>query len=350
LNFRLKVTLWFSISVILIVSALLLVAHAHLDEELREDRWDRSHPKFPEWVIHGSFTDAEVHDILHELLWVWLVVGLPLVAASVGIGYWIAVQSVLPIRRINRELSVLSVESLQRGITASDRDPEIHALISHLNDLLCRLHDSYSEMAEFAGRVAHELRTPLTHLRMRLEEAAPSLPPDFSEEMQDGIRQLSRLVERSLLAAKAEGGRLSPTLADVDLSLLLEDLREAYDLAAAEKRIELRWRVHRGIQCRTDPELLRQILHNLFGNAVRHGFRLARVRLYFSRKNRSLVLCISNFTAPTEVNSEGMGIGLRLVRSLCSVLPGTRFASRKAVRVFSVRLTLPATQDSCSKK
>jgi len=320
LNFRFKVTLWFSISVIVIVSVLLLVAHAHLDEELREDRWDRSHPQFPEWVIHGSFTDAEVQDILDELLWIWLVVGVPLVAASVGIEYWIAVQSVLPVRKINRELSVLSVESLQRGITASDRDPEIYALVCHLNDLLRRLHDSYSEMAEFAGRVAHELRTSLTHLRMRIEEEAPSLPPDFCEEMQDGICQLSRLVERSLLTAKVEGGRLSPTLADVDLSLLLEDLREAYDLAAAEKGIELRWRVRQGIECRTIPELLRQILYNLFGNAVLHGLRLARVRLDFSRKNRSPVLCISNFIAPKEVHNEGMGIGLRLVHSLCSVL------------------------------
>ncbi len=77
MNFRLKIAAWFSLSLLAFAGVLVSTAHWHLDEELRKDRWDRSHPKFPQWVIHGSYTDEEVRDILGELIQVWLWVGIP---------------------------------------------------------------------------------------------------------------------------------------------------------------------------------------------------------------------------------------------------------------------------------
>ena len=136
---------------------------------------------------------------------------------------------------------------------------------------------SYNEMAEFSARVAHELRTPLTLLRMRMESAAPELPPDFSEEVQEEIRRLSQLVERSLLAAKAEGGKLEAQTVPVDLAGLLEDLHEGYALLASERSLTLDWRTLPSLVVASDPELLRQILHNLIGNAIRHGREKVRV-------------------------------------------------------------------------
>lgn len=102
--FRLRLTAWYAVSVMVIVAVLMFTAHRHLDEELRSDRWDRSHPQFPQWIIHGSYTDEEVQDILGELMHVWMWVGIPLVLGSVAAGYLIALRSVRPIRCLNREL------------------------------------------------------------------------------------------------------------------------------------------------------------------------------------------------------------------------------------------------------
>jgi signal transduction histidine kinase len=337
MNFRLKIALWFSLSLVVLVSVLLFTAHAHLDEELREDRWDRSHPKFPEWVIHGSYTNEEVHDILGELIHIWLGVGIPLCLLSVGIGYFIALRSVKPVRQINRELARLEAGSLRQGITVTDHDPELARLTHHINDLLRRVGDRYNEMAEFSARVAHELRTPLTLLRMKVESAAPELPPNFSEEVQEEIRSLSLLVERALLAAKAEGGRLETETVPVDLSELVGELQDAYEPLAREANLAMRIDAPRGLTVVSDPAILRQILHNLFGNAVRYASQCVRIRLRPCRRQGCLLLTVTNRIAKPAPTG-GIGMGLRLVRALSSALPGTRFRSRRLGGIFSARL------------
>ena len=339
MNFRLKITVWFLISVVVLAATLLLATHAHLDEELRADRWDRSHPQFPGWVIHGSFTDEEVHDILGELIHVWAFVGIPLVVVAAGVGYWIAMLSLRPVREINRHMKSLDWAGARDGIPTPNSDPEIAALVSSLNALLARLSRSFNEISEFSSKVAHELRTPLTLLRMRVEKDAPNLPPDFSEDIQEEIHRLSRLVERALLAAKADGGRLNASPVPVSLGELLRDLREYYQPEAEAVGMDFDWRAGADVRVIADPELLRQILHNLLGNAVRHGFGKARLRVFSVRGGETVRVLISNFIRSGKTSGASSGLGLRLVGGLVAALPGTSFRYRKFRGVFSTRLS-----------
>jgi signal transduction histidine kinase len=341
MNFRLRLALWSALSVLMIAAVLIFSAHRHLDEELRKDRWDRTHPQFPQWIIHGSYTDEEVRDILGELMKGWLWVGLPLVLASVGVGYFIALRSVLPIRQINRELAALTTNSIAQGVHLPVRDAELATLVRHINDLLLRVGHSYDDMAEFSARVAHELRTPLTFLRMRVEAAAPDLPPAFSEDVQEGIQRLSQLVERSLLSAKAEGGKLDLHIAPVHLSALLDDLHEGYQIVADQAAIALEWRIFPGLVAASDPELLRQILHNLIGNAIRHGRGKVQLRAMPAHAGKTVVVCISNFSGTGDSGQIGTGVGLRLVKAIAAALGSTSFRVRNNPRVFSARLNLP---------
>ncbi len=340
MSFRFKLAAWFALCFVLLLGALLLATHWHLDEELRQDRWDRSHPRFPGWVIHGSYTDEEVHDVLGELLKVWLAVGVPLAVAAAAAGYVMARRSLRPVRRINRELAALDLQTLERGITPPERDAELQRLVTHLNDLLARLDGSYRELADFTTRVAHELRTPLAVLRLRLESAAGSLPPEFSEEMQEELHRLTQLVERSLLAARAERGRLEVQPRSVDLSDLFGSLREDYQLAAEVQGRRSEWRLDPDLHGLTDPEILRQILHNLLSNALRHG--ASPVRVTARASGRRLVCRITNRLPARRGQDPGVGIGLRLVQGLVGSLPETTFRRRTTPGLFSIRLTLPA--------
>jgi signal transduction histidine kinase len=342
MSFRLRIAAWFALSVFILVGVLIITAHRHLDEELRADRWDRSHPSFPGWVIHGSYTDEEVYDILGELIHVWLWVGIPLLGASVAAGYLIALHSARPIRQINRELAALTPDSFGHGVHLPEKDAELATLVHHINDLLGRVSRSYNEMAEFSANVAHELRTPLTLLRMRVESSAPLLPEEVSEEMQEEIRRLSQMVERSLLAAKADGGRLDLRIRDIDLRQLLEDLREDYARLAEEKRIPLEWRLQPTLTAGSDQDVLRQILHNLLGNAIRHGSDQARITARCLRRQDRIQVCVSNRIRPGYVSQPSSGLGLRLVQSLTTALPHVSFRTRKTPAVFAVRLTIPS--------
>ena len=132
MSFRLRIAAWFGISLTALIGLMFITAHRHLDEELRKDRWDRSHPKYPDWVIHGSYTNEEVHDILKELLKIWLWTAVPTIGLSLAVGLVLARRSVRPIRDINRQLAELTPESMRGGIHLPENDPVLADLVEHI--------------------------------------------------------------------------------------------------------------------------------------------------------------------------------------------------------------------------
>jgi len=335
-NFRIRMAAWFGLALVLLVGLLIFTAHLHLDHELRLEKWDRSHPKFPEWSLHGSYTDAEVQDILGELIQVWIWVGVPALVLALGAGVLLANRSIRPVRRINRALAEKTPGTLKTGIPLPERDPVLAELVSQINSLLFRVGDAYEEMAAYSSRVAHELRTPLALLRMRVERAAEEIPPELSEGLQEELSRLSKFIERSLLAARAESGRLETSRETVLLSRVLEDFRESYTILARESGLTLAWYVTPGLSVHSDSDLLRQILHNLLGNACRYGASVVRLRVFVS--GNRIVLALANNYRPETRPPGGLGIGLRLVRALTQSLPGHRFTFHDNGRVFAVRL------------
>ncbi len=343
MNFRLRMAAWFGVALAGIVAILIFTAHQHLDHELRLEKWDRSHPKFPDWSLHGSYTDAEVHDILGELIRVWIWVGLPALGLALGAGFLLANRSLAPVKRISRALAKKNPDTLKSGIPLPERDPVLAELVSQINALLLRVGNAYDEMAEYSARVAHELRTPLTLLRMRIEQSAGEMPPELSEQLQEELSRLSTFVERTLLAARAESGRLEFHRTSVDLPAVLEELMEPYGILASQAGIDLAWTFAPGLRISTDPDLLRQILHNLLGNACRYGASSARLKVFAS--DRSTVFSLANNHRPESRAPGGLGIGLRLVRALANGMDGHHFAVRDNGRVFAVRLVWkPTTQ------
>ena len=336
MNYRLRMAAWFGLSLAVLVAILIVTAHHHLDHALHLEKWDRSHPKFPDWSLHGSYTDTEVQGILGELIQVWIWVGLPAMGLALGVGFLLAERSLRPVRRINRALAEKNTSTLKTGIPLPEKDPELSELVAQINALLLRVGNAYDEMSAYSTRVAHELRTPLTLLRMRIERSAEEIPPDLSEELQEELARLSKFVIRSLLAARAEVGRLDARHDPVCLSELLEDLKEPYEILAAQANIALEWNVAPGLQVDSDSDLLRQILHNLLGNACRYGASRMRVRACVSG-TRTVLQLANTYEAQSQATG-GLGIGLRLVRALVGGMAGHHFAIRDNGRVFATRL------------
>lgn len=51
-----------------VIALFLSIAYWHLEHELRQEKWERVHPDHPDWILHGSYSDAEVRDIVGELI------------------------------------------------------------------------------------------------------------------------------------------------------------------------------------------------------------------------------------------------------------------------------------------
>jgi signal transduction histidine kinase len=325
MSFRFRIAAWVVVSCTLLIAVMIFTGYRQLEEELREGRKDPTHPGTAEWTIHNSYAEEEIRDILGEMVRSWLWTGLPVIALSLFAGLLLARRSLRPVHDINRQLTDMRPDSLHGGIRIPEADPVIGDLANHLNGLLEKAGTAYQEMAEFSARVAHDLRTPLMLLRLRIENAPPGMPPAFQEEMQDELARLTRFVERALLAAKAEQGALRAAPAPLNLSDLVRDVSDQYQLLASERPLEMTVEIEPDIRIDADSDLLRQGLHGLMENAVRYS--KSRIRISCAVREGIPVLDIGNDLDPATIATAGLGLGLRVVRGICKAC-GWRFDGR----------------------
>ena len=270
-SLRWRLTVWFGASLLVVVTGLILAAHWHLDYELRQEKWERTTPAHPDWILHGSYSDKEVQDILGELVQFWILVGVPLVGLALVFAYFIARRSDRPVREVNRQLSRFGPATLAERLQVPDVDPEVGELVRHVNELLTRLEMAFTHLQEYTTQVAHELRTPLQLMRLRIEAEAMGMKPELAEDLQEELARLTNYVETALTIARAEQGHLELAPEPVALKEFLTDMLEPFSrLAAAEGR-RLLWSCPADVVVQADRSAFKQILFNLLANALKHG-------------------------------------------------------------------------------
>ncbi len=339
-SLRFRLTLWFGLSFLAVTTVLIAFTHHQLRVELTEKHWQKDYPDHPDWKLHGSFSEAEVEDIMGELMEGSLAYALPLVALALGIGYYLARKSLRPIDTLNQQLQSVSSKTLGQPMVLPEADKEFRDLMLHINDLLGRLHGSFTEMSEYAAKVAHELRTPLAIMRLKVEQAEDKIEPELSEELQEELHRLTHVVDQSLLIAKAEQGRLVLEAETFDLSTMLAEVTKDFHLLATEHNRALRLRAPAGVCVETDSKYFKQILHNLLANALKHG--QGDIKITLTANEREGALTISNrVSRDPSPGDKTLGLGLRVVQALIGLQPNLRFRTRSGKNHYAVRIQFP---------
>jgi two-component system heavy metal sensor histidine kinase CusS len=229
-SLRWRMALWFALSVMAVLSVFVLISHLHLRHELQLEKWERSHPGQPGFILHGTYSDPEIEDITGELVKISLLYALPVALLAVGLGYILARRGLAPVADLNGLLRSIGARSLSQRVELHEADAEFRSIEENLNALLGRLEDSFKQLTEFSAQVAHELRTPLTLIRLQVEEAAGRIEPVLAESLQDELSRLSDYVDQCLLLATAEQGRLKLRVETVHLRQLVRDMMDTYEL------------------------------------------------------------------------------------------------------------------------
>lgn len=342
-SLRWRLVAWFSISVVLILTAFTLCTYYYLRSELHKKNWQRDYPNHPDWKLHGSYSEAEVADIMEELIGISLLYGIPLSVVAVVVGFTLANKSLRPIVHLNMQLQTIRAPDLSRRIELPEADAEFRGLVKHINESLTRVERAYTDMSEYAAKVAHELRTPLAILRLKVEQAGDRIAPELAEQLQAELHQLTHIVDQSLLIAKAEQGRLQKQLRTFDLAQLVSDVVEDFALLAQENERTVRLAPMRPSPVRADPKHIRQILHNLFTNALKHGQGHIHVRLN-PRKGKFVLLIANGLRSGAVSQPETLGLGLRVVDTLLGLQPELKCQRRCGRRDYLVRLSFPGEQ------
>jgi signal transduction histidine kinase len=325
-SLRWRFAVWFTLSLLAVLGVFVGITYTHLHHELRVEKWERAHPEHGDWSLHGSYSESEVSDITNELWQLSLIYAGPVALLSLGLGYYLARRSFSPVADMNRQLQAIGGATLRQRIRLTDADQEFQGIEKNINSLLARLEGSFQQLSEFSAQVAHELRTPLTLLRLQVEEAAGRIEPALAESLQDELRRLSDYVDQCLLLATAEQGRLTLNLQPVALRALVTEMIEVYELLARSENRALRVATEAELTVTADARALRQMLHNLLTNALRHGD--GPILVSVRRDRDSVVCCVENALSSRPIAAAaGTGLGLRLVRALASAQAGLMFTS-----------------------
>jgi signal transduction histidine kinase len=359
-SFRWRMAVWFALSLLLVLGVSTGVTYLHLQHELRLEKWEREQPGHADWVLHGSYSKSEVDDIAGELWRLSLFYALPVAGVALGLGYFLATRSLGPLADLNRQLQSIGAGSLGQRVQLRRADREFQGIESNINALLARLEGAFRQLTEYSAQVAHELRAPLTLLRLQVEDAAGRIEPALAESLQEELSRLSDYVDQCLLLATAEQGRLALKLERVPLRAHLRDLMETYELWARSLHRDAILIDGEEILVTADTRYMKQMLHVLLSNAIRHGSGAVRVIV---RRESDQALCrVENDVPPgTEAEGDanakaiaggraagvagtraGTGMGLRLARAIASSLGCLLTVSRSgSLHVAEVRWTSP---------
>jgi PAS domain S-box-containing protein len=138
--------------------------------------------------------------------------------------------------------------------------------------------------SRFLATASHDLRQPLQTLALlngtlrRAVKDADLL--DAVEQQGDAISAMSRLLNALLDISKLESGSVQVETTDFDLGAALEQLRDEFQILAADKGLRLDVKGPR-VRALTDRTLLLQVLRNLLANAIKytdHGSVCLRCR------------------------------------------------------------------------
>ncbi|GAA1565422.1 MULTISPECIES: sensor histidine kinase [Kribbella] len=273
-------------------------------------------------MFQGSNTSSNLSDVLR-----YAGVALALLAVvSIAVGWLIAGRALRPLDAITRSARSLSAQDLETRLTVPPGYREFTELAGTLDDLLRRLHESFTAQRQFVANASHELRTPLTVqrtlLQLALDDPSPDALRSACEELLDLNRQQEQLIDALLTLATGYDGI---------------DRWEAFDLAALTARIVEEHQPDadaRHVDIRTtlaptavtgDVPLTASLITNLLVNAIRHNLPGGTVhvttadgRLTITNTGRQIPSDeLRTLTEPFQrAQSDGHGLGLAIATAV----------------------------------
>ncbi|HOV57573.1 MAG TPA: ATP-binding protein [Rhodanobacteraceae bacterium] len=212
---------------------------------------------------------AFLMDQQEHLLWLAALGVLAMGAVSLLLATWLR----RPIRQLVAGAQRLEQGHFETRLDARRRD-ELGVLATAFNRLAARLQALRDEQRRWVADTSHELRTPLAVLQAQTEALADGVRAATPQQVQLMLRQirgLVRLVDDLHGLATADAGRLQLAMQHCDLWALVDEALQAFAQRFRAARIEVAsvsvpppaW-VH------GDADRLRQVIHNLLENSLRH--------------------------------------------------------------------------------
>ena len=188
-------------------------------------------------------------------------------------GIWMSRTLTAPLNRLAEAARALGKHDLSQRVTVQGSQ-EISELGETFNQMAEQLEHAEQLRQNLLADVSHELRTPLTALEGSLRAALDQvydLDGERLARLYTQTRHLTRLVEDLRIVAQAEARRLPLHLERIDIHRIITETLEIFSYPAEESNITLTSKLPAHLPpIEADEGRIRQVLHNLLANALRH--------------------------------------------------------------------------------
>jgi len=291
-------------------------------------------------------------------------------------------------RRKEIEASMLRQQKELQKISSEIRkmNAELEAKVEErtviLKEALQRLEESQIELSEaldkekmlneikgrFVSMASHEFRTPLSTvlssaslLSRYTAEGEQDKRNRHIEKIKNSVKHLNDILEDFLSLGKLDEGKVI-TLADsFDIYEFITDITE--EMRGFVKNNQQIVYDHEGpLQVYTDRKLLKNILINLIGNAIKFSTDGSTVWIHSACNDQMAVISIKDegigissddqehlfssfFRAANATNIQGTGLGLHIVKRYIDLLNGDVALTSELNKGTNITITIPITKE-----
>jgi signal transduction histidine kinase len=314
----------------------------------------------------GSDTQNRMR-VLHLFQRSFLLTFSIMLGVSLAGGLFFASRLLRPIGALNETVrSIIETGELDRRIPSRQSNDDLDDMIGSVNAMLDRIQTLVTGLRDSLDAVAHDLRTPLTRLRNTAERALSEQADRETslEALSDAMEESDRILgmlNAMMDISEAESGAMRLKRRPVDLGDLAREVAEVYSLLADEADMRIVVAIDEDLPISGDPARLRQVIGNLYDNAVKYGEPGTEITVTGRRTpgaESTVELSVMNRglpIAPGDLDRiwnrlyrgkkagdrrDGLGLGLALVRAIVQAHGGGVAAESSANGETRFRISL----------
>lgn len=323
-------------------------------------------------VVQVSTFTAPLKELLVRQLLIFLL--LSLIALLFGLLGFLPLlkRTLVPLSNMVDTAEQIDAGNLARRFPTRQGQLEIDRLAESFNGMLERLEASFAaeretqeQMRRFIADASHELRTPLTSIHGFLEvllRGAANQPEQLYKSlksMHSESERLNKLVHALILLAKLDRTPRME-LTEGALDNVLREMEPQLRILAGSRKLDLD--IEPNMKCRFDTDKIKQVILNLFHNAVQHTDpEKGHIRISLLRTDNGVQLSVQDngpgisalhlahvFDRFYRSDSSrtrkygGAGLGLAISKSIVSTHGGTISAVSREGEGATFHVWLPA--------
>jgi len=292
--------------------------------------------------------------------------GLIAVAVALILTFVLSRRILSPVKALTNASRKLGKGDFSQRVNVDDRG-EVGELAESFNAMADDLERNEQLRRNMVADVAHELRTPLSNLTGYLEAIRDGvIKPDAEtiRSLSEEGTTLSGLVNDLQELSLADAGELKLTHQPEDIYALIKEAVAAVRTKANAKKIKLSADLSGNLpSINIDSQRIKQVLNNLFANAVAHTERKGSITVTAQRKASEIIIRVAD--TGEGISSEdlpniferfyrvdksrtrstgGSGLGLTIAKRLVEAHGGKIWAESEPGKGSTFSFTLPVTR------